>query len=141
MSALPVKVNSLRELTLFEINFTDLEHISCILCLLHSSPGVHSPQIWAKVPAVTAGDDLALQYLLQEHSGMREDINSLQTLVIKYFQGSRAEMLFVKLILSCCSSLQRITFVDNQVLQSNFSNILEELLLFPRASTKAQIVF
>nr|GMD63273.1 F-box/FBD/LRR-repeat protein At1g13570-like [Ipomoea batatas] len=140
MSALPVKVNSLRELTLFEINFTDLEQISCILCLLHSSPGVHSPQIWAKVPAVSDGDDLALQYL-QENSDMSEDINSLQTLMIKYFQGSRAEMLFVKLILSCCSSLERITFVDNKVLPSKVSDILKELLLFPRASRKAQIVF
>ncbi|XP_019160010.1 PREDICTED: F-box/FBD/LRR-repeat protein At1g13570-like [Ipomoea nil] len=76
MSALPVKVNSVRELIFFRINFTDLEQISCILCLLRSSPGVHSPQIWAKIPAVTAWDDLALQYL-QEHSGMSEDINSL----------------------------------------------------------------
>ncbi|XP_031114206.1 F-box/FBD/LRR-repeat protein At1g13570-like [Ipomoea triloba] len=140
-SALPVKVNSLRELILFGINFTDLEQISCILCLLHSSPGVHSPQIWAaKIPSVTASDNLALQYL-QEHSGMSEDINSLQTLMIKFFQGSRVEILFVKLILSCCSSLERITFVDNKVLPSEVSNILKELLLFPRASRKAQIVF
>nr|GLL42047.1 F-box/FBD/LRR-repeat protein At1g13570-like isoform X1 [Ipomoea trifida] len=140
MSALPVKVNSLRELILFGINFSDLEQISCILCLLHSSPGVHSPQIWAKVPAVSAGDNLALQYL-QENSDTSEDINSLQTLMIKYFHGSRAEILFVKLILSCCSSLERITFVDNRVLTSKVSDILKELLLFPRASRKAQIVF
>nr|GLL41599.1 F-box/FBD/LRR-repeat protein At1g13570-like [Ipomoea trifida] len=140
MSSLPVKVNSLRKLILFGINFADLEQISCILCLLRSSPGVHSPQIWAKVPAVSDGDNLALQYL-QENSDMSEDINSLQTLMIKYFQGSRAEMLFVKLILSCCSSLERISFVDNKVLPSKVSNILKELLLFPRASRKAQIVF
>nr|GMD63267.1 F-box/FBD/LRR-repeat protein At1g13570-like [Ipomoea batatas] len=139
-SALSVKVNSLRELILFGINFSDLEQISCILCLLHSSPGVHSPQIWAKVPAVSAGDNLALQYL-QENSDTSEDINSLQTLMIKYFHGSRAEILFVKLILSCCSSLERITFVDNRVLTSKVSDILKELLLFPRASRKAQIVF
>nr|GMD70341.1 F-box/FBD/LRR-repeat protein At1g13570-like [Ipomoea batatas] len=139
MSSLPVKVNSLRKLILFGINFADLEQISCILCLLRSSPGVHSPQIWAKVPAVSDGDNLALQYL-QENSDMSEDINSLQTLMIKYFQGSRAEMLFVKLILSCCSSLERISFVDNKVLPSKVSDILKELLLFPRASRKAQIV-
>ncbi|XP_019160008.1 PREDICTED: F-box/FBD/LRR-repeat protein At1g13570-like [Ipomoea nil] len=137
-SALPVEVNNLRDLRLFGINFTDLDQISCILCLLHSSPRLNNLVILVKVPW-TADKDPALQYL-QEHIRISEHINSLQTLKIKYFEGSRSQMLFVKLILACCPSLERITFVHNRVEAWNLSNILKELLLFPRVS-KAQIVF
>ncbi|XP_019160007.1 PREDICTED: F-box/FBD/LRR-repeat protein At1g13570-like isoform X2 [Ipomoea nil] len=137
-SALPVKVNNLRDLILFGINFTDLDQISCILCLLHSSPRLNNLAIWVKV-SETADKNPALQYL-QEHICISKHINSLQTLMIKYFEGSRAQMLFVKLILACCPSLERISFVDNRVKAWNLSNILKKLLLFPRVS-KAQIVF
>ncbi|XP_031111876.1 F-box/FBD/LRR-repeat protein At1g13570-like [Ipomoea triloba] len=139
-SALPVKVNNLRDLLLFGINFTDLDHISCILCLLHSSPRLNNLEIRVKVSAVTADKSPALQYL-QEHICINEHINSLQTLRIKYFQGSSAQMLFVKLILACCPSLERITFVDSKVNPWNIPDILKKLLLFPRVSTKAHIVF
>nr|GMD70337.1 F-box/FBD/LRR-repeat protein At1g13570-like [Ipomoea batatas] len=139
-SALPIKVNNLRDLLLFGINFTDLDQISCILCLLHRSPRLNNLEIWVKVSAVSADKNPALQYL-QEHICISKHISSLQTLMIKYFQGSRAQMLFVKLILACCPSLERITFVNNKVMASNLSNILKKLLLFPRVSTKAHIVF
>ncbi|XP_031113129.1 F-box/FBD/LRR-repeat protein At1g13570-like isoform X2 [Ipomoea triloba] len=115
-SALPVKVDHLRDLTLYGISFTDL------------------------VPTVTAGNSLVLQYL-QERSRMSEEINSLQALNMRYFQGSRAEMLFVKLILACCPALERVSFVDKRVEASEVCNILKELVVFPRASRKAQIIF
>nr|GMD72413.1 F-box/FBD/LRR-repeat protein At1g13570-like [Ipomoea batatas] len=139
-SALPIKVNNLRDLLLFGINFADLDQISCILCLLHRSPRLNNLEIWVKVSAVSADKNPALQYL-QEHICISKHISSLQTLMIKYFQGSRAQMLFVKLILACCPSLERIIFVNNRVMASNLSNILKKLLLFPRVSTKAHIVF
>nr|GMD63268.1 F-box/FBD/LRR-repeat protein At1g13570-like [Ipomoea batatas] len=139
-SALPVKVNYLRDLTLYGINFTDLVQISSILCLLHSSPRVHCLVIRMNVPTVTADNNLVLQYL-QERSCMSEEINSLRDLKMKYFQGSRAEMLFVKLILACCPDLERVSFVGNRIEASEVSNILKELVVFPRASRKAQIIF
>nr|GMD60062.1 F-box/FBD/LRR-repeat protein At1g13570-like isoform X1 [Ipomoea batatas] len=139
-SALPIKVNYLRDLTVYGISFTNLVEISCILCLLHSSPRVHSLEILMSVPMVTAGNSLVLQYL-QERSCMSEEINSLQALKMKYFQGSRAEMLFVKLILACCPALERVSFVDKRVDASAVSNILKELVVLPRASRKAQIIF
>nr|GMD70339.1 F-box/FBD/LRR-repeat protein At1g13570-like [Ipomoea batatas] len=136
-SALPVKVNHLRDLTLYGIIFTDLVQISSILCLLHSSPSL---EIRMNVPTVTASNNLVLQYL-QERSCMSEEINSLQALNMRYFQGSRAEMLFVKLILACCPALERVSFVDKRVEASEVCNILKELVVFPRASSKAQIIF
>nr|GMD65971.1 F-box/FBD/LRR-repeat protein At1g13570-like [Ipomoea batatas] len=139
-SALPVKVNHLRDLTLYGIIFTDLVQISSILCLLHSSPRVHSLEIRMNVLTVTASNNLVLQYL-QERSCMSEEINSLQALNMRYFQGSRAEMLFVKLILACCPALERVSFVDKRVEASEVCNILKELVVFPRASRKAQIIF
>ncbi|XP_019160014.1 PREDICTED: F-box/FBD/LRR-repeat protein At1g13570-like [Ipomoea nil] len=139
-SALPVKINYLRDLTLFQINFTDLVQVSNTLCLLHSSPRVHSLQIMMDVPTVTADNNLVLQYL-QEHSCMSKEINSLRALKMKNFQGSRAEMLFVKLILAFCPALERVSFVDKKVEASEVSNILKELVIFTRASRKAQIIF
>nr|GMD74084.1 F-box/FBD/LRR-repeat protein At1g13570-like [Ipomoea batatas] len=139
-SALPVKVNHLRDLTLYGISFTDLVQLSSILCLLHSSPRVHSLEIRMNVPTVTADNNLVLQYL-QERSCMSEEINSLRALKMKYFQGSRAEMLFVKVILACCPALERVSFVDKRVEASEVCNILKELVVFPRASRKAQIIF
>ncbi|XP_019159980.1 PREDICTED: uncharacterized protein LOC109156583 [Ipomoea nil] len=140
MSALPVKINYLRDLTLFQINFTDLVQISSILCLLHSSPRVHSLEILTNVARATADNNLVLQYL-QERSCMSKEINSLRALKMKYFQGSRAQMLFVKLILACCPALERVSFVDKKVEASEVCNILKELVVFPRASRKAQIIF
>ncbi|XP_019159971.1 PREDICTED: F-box/FBD/LRR-repeat protein At1g13570-like [Ipomoea nil] len=140
MSAFPVKINYLRDLTLFQINFTDLVQISSILCLLHSSPRVHSLEIMINVATATADNNLVLQYL-QEPSCMSEEINSLRALKIKYFQGSRAQMLFVKLILACCPALERVSFVDKKVVASEVSNILKELVVFPRTSRKAEIIF
>ncbi|XP_019160009.1 PREDICTED: F-box/FBD/LRR-repeat protein At1g13570-like [Ipomoea nil] len=141
MSALPVKINKLRDLRLFQINFTDLVQVSSSLCLLHSSLRVHSLEIMMDVPTEAADNNLVLQYL-QERSCMSEEINSLRALKIKYFQGSRAEMLFVKLILACCPALKRVSFEDKKVVEaSEVSNILKELVVFPRASRKAQIIF
>ncbi|XP_019159990.1 PREDICTED: uncharacterized protein LOC109156593 [Ipomoea nil] len=116
MSALPLKINYLRDLTLFQVEFTEL------------------------VPTATADNNLVLQYL-QERSCMSEEINSLRFLKIKFFQGSRAEMLFVKIILACCPALERVSFEDKEVEASEVSNILKELVVFPRASRKAQIIF
>ncbi|XP_031113125.1 F-box/FBD/LRR-repeat protein At1g13570-like isoform X1 [Ipomoea triloba] len=139
-SALPVKVNHLRVLKLSGINFTNEVQISSILCLLHSSPRVHSLEIWMNVPTTIVDNNPVLKYL-QDRSCMSEEINSLRDLKMRYFQGSRAEMLFVKLILVCCPALERVTFEDWEVKPSEVSNILKELVVFPRASRKAQIIF
>ncbi|XP_019160012.1 PREDICTED: uncharacterized protein LOC109156614 [Ipomoea nil] len=141
MSALPLKINYLRDLTLFQINFTYLVQVSSILCLLHSSSRVHSLEIRMNVPTVTADYNLVLQYL-QERRCSSEEINSLRALKIIFFHGSRAEMLFVKLILSCCPALERVSFVDKKVVEaSEVFNILKELVVFPRASRKSKIIF
>ncbi|XP_031113127.1 F-box/FBD/LRR-repeat protein At1g13570-like isoform X3 [Ipomoea triloba] len=93
-----------------------------------------------KVPTTIVDNNPVLKYL-QDRSCMSEEINSLRDLKMRYFQGSRAEMLFVKLILVCCPALERVTFEDWEVKPSEVSNILKELVVFPRASRKAQIIF
>ncbi|KAM7468925.1 hypothetical protein LguiA_007108 [Lonicera macranthoides] len=69
-------------------------------------------------------------------------LNRLQTVIICYFNGLKAEVLFTKLLLSHSPSLERMVIENISGINAKEGlRISAELMQFPRASTKAQIVY
>ncbi|KAI3738994.1 hypothetical protein L2E82_29324 [Cichorium intybus] len=66
----------------------------------------------------------------------------LQTVEMKYLEGSRPELLFIKLILAHSPSLEKLTIMPSQKTdaQKRF-DIAKDVMWFPRASPKAKIIY
>ncbi|KAK4353366.1 hypothetical protein RND71_028884 [Anisodus tanguticus] len=69
-------------------------------------------------------------------------LNNFQALQISNFYGSRAELLFIRFILASAPLLQKVVLlVDTSVSESQSLKISKELMRFPRASPKSEIIF
>ncbi|KAM7506430.1 hypothetical protein LguiA_016883 [Lonicera macranthoides] len=69
-------------------------------------------------------------------------LNRLQTMILHYFNGLKAEVLFTNLLLSHSPSLERMATENRSGIDAKEGlRISTELMQFPRASTKAQIVY
>ncbi|XP_027150860.1 F-box/FBD/LRR-repeat protein At1g13570-like isoform X1 [Coffea eugenioides] len=135
---LPTTMDCLRQLMLFRISF-DLDQTACILCLLQSSLCLQKFEIW--IESVADNDVTVLNYL-EEPSRMNQTIDGLQTVKIRYFKGSKPEVLFIKLLLACSPSLEKIYIEEDEKLRLNERlRIAKELMRFSRASTKAEMMF
>lgn len=135
---LPAAMNCLRQLMLFRISF-DLDQTACILCLLQSSLCLQKLEIW--IDKVADNDVKILNYL-EEPSRMNQTIDGLRTVKIRYFKGSKPEVLFVKLLLACSPSLEKIYIEEHEnCLLNDRLRIAKELMRFSRASPKAEMMF
>ncbi|KAK4715877.1 hypothetical protein R3W88_014215 [Solanum pinnatisectum] len=120
------------------IDFDDEDQVSSILRILRSTPNVK---------------DLILVWSLEIIGGMEDvnhfegaaygaqEFNKLQKLKITAFRGLKPELLFVRFILrSAPLLLKTILLVDESVHESQYLKISEELMGFPRASPKLEII-
>lgn len=89
-------------------------------------------------PQVDAGP--ALNHL-ESLNCLDYTLNELQTVMIASLEGSRPELLFIKLLLAHSPSLKKFTFRLNEVDVQKRLKIGEDLLQFPRASPKAEVVY
>ncbi|KAJ0735395.1 putative FBD domain, leucine-rich repeat domain superfamily [Helianthus annuus] len=66
----------------------------------------------------------------------------LQTVEMTSLEGSRPELLFVKLLLDCCPHLENMIIQPKATTDAEKRhNIAKDVLMFPRASPKAKVVF
>lgn len=120
----------------FAYNF---DEIVCILCLLRSAINLRKLAILAKKIAHT---DMKVADYLEKPGLMNHSLEGLQTVMMINFQGSRNELLFVKLLLANSSSIERMFLEEDKNLDPIVRlGISKELMQFPRASTKAKIIF
>ncbi|KAM7461913.1 hypothetical protein LguiA_030034 [Lonicera macranthoides] len=137
----PIKVYKLAKVRLFSFQFNDLEQVLCALCLLRSSPYLQ----YLKIEVSTFTNDGMQQVLkYMEASGHfnLDVLDKLQTVKLKSCI-SKAVLQFAKLLLSCSPSLQQMT-IDNRRQSINADEQLRistELMRFPRASTKAELIY
>ena len=69
-------------------------------------------------------------------------LNKLQTVEITSLQGSRIELLFIKLLLAHSPSLNKYTIRPNEASDAQKRlDMLKNVIRFPRASPKAKIFF
>ncbi|RAL37555.1 hypothetical protein DM860_000249 [Cuscuta australis] len=82
--------------------------------------------------------------MLENSSGWLNDhdLCRLENVEIRSFTGSRQEMLFVKAILSNTPALERLVIMESDDFDdAQALKLSRELLCFPRASPKAQVLF
>lgn len=66
----------------------------------------------------------------------------LSTIKIESFRGSKLEMFFVKILLSKFPALEKVVIQESADMDSTMEfKIPRELLSYPRASLKAQLIF
>nr|XP_016485514.1 PREDICTED: putative F-box/FBD/LRR-repeat protein At5g56810 isoform X4 [Nicotiana tabacum] len=135
---LPFTLNCLWHLKL-GINFGQMGQISYALELIKSSHKLSELEIW-----VNATSDIveAISEYLDTPGCLDQPLNKLKYVVIRFFKGSKTELLFVKLLFARCPSL--ISMSIKQVKASGSKgerNIVIELARYPRASPKAELLY
>ncbi|KAK1358288.1 F-box domain-containing protein [Heracleum sosnowskyi] len=131
------KMENLKTLELRDVAFDDLFVISNAFCLLRSMPILECLEI--KVGThMDRGVDIKLttnQYL-ESLDCADISLNQLQNVTMRNFMGSRAELLFTKLLLASSPSLKRMTLVRSTEVDDPKEDfrIARELLQFPRKS-------
>ncbi|KAM3270588.1 hypothetical protein P3S67_028790 [Capsicum chacoense] len=132
----PTCLRSLRVLCSYNFDFDHNDQIFCILRILTNNPNLK---------------DLLFKSVLKMKGGVEDNVNrspystqrltKLQKLKIEAFHGLRAELLFVRFVLASAPLLLKtILCVDESVHESEYLKISEELMGFPRASPKLEII-
>ncbi|KAM7519212.1 hypothetical protein LguiB_018174 [Lonicera macranthoides] len=130
---------SLKDINLISLGFNDFDQVACALCLLRSSPSLKILKIDASTGADEAGEKV-VNYM--EAQGLEMGLNQLQTVRLGSFSGLKAEVLFAKLLLSQSPSLKRMEIENRSGIDAKEGlRISTELMRFPRASNKAEIVY
>ncbi|XP_019150446.1 PREDICTED: F-box/FBD/LRR-repeat protein At1g13570-like isoform X2 [Ipomoea nil] len=142
----PTAIN-LRVIELYDLSVACAEQLAFVLQLLQHSPNLCELKITALNACMC--DITTGTRLLEDPNSciLKQDLKILNTVMIEGFSGSIPEKLFVKMLLSKSPALERfliMEYVDIDTSEAEFSSYisesLKELLRFPRASPKAQIV-
>ncbi|XP_074332022.1 uncharacterized protein LOC141668907 [Apium graveolens] len=129
-------MENMKYLYLHRIELYDLIQIQHVLCLVRSSPYLHTLDIDLDHGVHSSdGMDLLDLAMLSDH------MIRLETLKIYNLIGSRAEFQFLKLLLASSPSLKRIELKMKDIVDDPTEElrISQELLQIPRASNSAQI--
>ncbi|CAL5388638.1 unnamed protein product [Camellia sinensis] len=136
-----IMFNHLNDLVLDGLRFDDLDQVSCVLCLLRSSPNLR--ELYITVSAGGAnGMESDLSYL-EAPGCMDLMLNQLQTVNITSINGLRSELLFIKCVLESSPLLEKVIVqYDETVVDAKEGfRISTELMRFGRASPKAELVY
>ncbi|CAH1441172.1 unnamed protein product [Lactuca virosa] len=141
---LPHPVNSLKRLFFLNFQLGDLDQLHGALCLLRNSPNLERLSVTSFQMRFRL-----IRYDLEPASDHLEDPNcldctldQLQTVEMTRLEGSKPELLFIKLILAHSPSLLKFT-----IRPSKFSDvqkrldIAKDVMQFPRASPKAKMFY
>ncbi|CAH1451068.1 unnamed protein product [Lactuca virosa] len=135
--------NSLRYLWFRKFQLGDVDQLRGALCLLRNSPnlrtlGMNLEKLFQK-PRVNLGPASSI---LESLNCLDYKLYQLQNFVITSIEGSKPEMLFIKLLLSHSPSLEKVTIrpSGSSSVQERL-NIAKDVMWFPRASPKAKIIY
>ncbi|CAM8900487.1 unnamed protein product [Rhodiola kirilowii] len=144
-TSLPTTLQNLRCITLLEIDISSLQCICFILCIFKSSPNLRKLKIRVRGsqidPSADIREEAALKFL---DTQIREPLtlNSLSTVKIKGLSGSKVEIMFIKLILSCSTVLKTLNLCGAKNLQNQAEfTLISEILQCPRPSCQAQVIY
>ncbi|KAJ9558821.1 hypothetical protein OSB04_013435 [Centaurea solstitialis] len=139
---LPSALNSLRYFRLYDLRHSDLDQLQGALCLLRNSPNLETLRLsHTKLEAMHYDVGPASDHL-ESPDCLDQTLNQLRTVEITNLKGSRPELLFIKLLLAHSPSLDKMTIQSSGTFDaSKRLNIGMELMQFPRASPKAEIIY
>ncbi|CAM8901959.1 unnamed protein product [Rhodiola kirilowii] len=148
LTSIPTTLHNLKNLTLLD---TCISSLAPILCILQSTPNLRMLNVGISSSAISV-DEAALHILDQ----IREPrtLNSLLAVNIEGLFGSKVEIMFIKLILSCSPVLktlhltgaEHLTAVMPLTASESFHSeaeftFISELLQWPRSSCQAQVIY
>ncbi|KAK9058315.1 hypothetical protein SSX86_023156 [Deinandra increscens subsp. villosa] len=138
---LPHAVKLLKEMEFQTFNFGDLDQVQKALCILQNSPNLEV----LRVTNVHMGPmaDLELTYdCLKAFDSLYQTPFMLQTIEITPVEGSRPELLFIKLLLNRSPHLESMIIRPRATADAKkIITIAKDVLMFPRASNKAILVY
>ncbi|XP_042752820.1 F-box/FBD/LRR-repeat protein At1g13570 [Lactuca sativa] len=132
--------NSLRYLWFRKFHLGDVDQLRGALCLLRNSPNLKTLGMYLeKKPRVNLGPASSI---LESLNCLDYKLYQLQNVVITSIEGSKPEMLFIKLLLSHSPSLEKVTIrpSGSSSVQERL-DIAKDVMWFPRASPKAKIIY
>ncbi|KAL7615924.1 hypothetical protein Lser_V15G03048 [Lactuca serriola] len=110
------------------------------LCLLRNSPNLKT--LTMNLEMEPQADIGPASSILKSPNSLDYKLCRLTTVEIRYLEGSKPELLFIKLLLAHSPSLQKFTIKISRA--SNVQKRLEiamKIMQFPRASTKAKMFY
>ncbi|XP_019150451.1 PREDICTED: F-box/FBD/LRR-repeat protein At1g13570-like isoform X2 [Ipomoea nil] len=138
----PTAIN-LQVIELHALSLSCQEHLAFVLQLLQHSPNLCELKITPEdADDICFCEDITMATrLLEDPNGciVKQDLKILNTIMIDRFSGSTLEKLFVKMFLLKSPALERVLIMEYEYIDTSVKS-LRELLRFPRASPKAQIV-
>ncbi|KAH0675349.1 hypothetical protein KY285_023150 [Solanum tuberosum] len=121
-----------------------VESISCVFCLLRSSPILHEIEIdeVVKVDETLRDSMKLLSYLSREEDRVEEALGMIRTMRLRKFKGSSTEMYLIRVLISHSKKLERMIIEQcDKGNATSFEEQLSELLsCIPRASPKSVVV-
>ncbi|CAK7326456.1 unnamed protein product [Dovyalis caffra] len=136
----PANINHLRVIEVPNMCFGKMEDVSCILCLIMSSPNLQKLELAATCFEDAAATDVLELFEDQELSD--DSLKQLQEVWINSFIGEAAELEFVKFLLAKSVVLEKILIQPPPgIVAEEGLNILRRLTRFRRASSKAEIIY
>ncbi|XP_016509662.1 F-box/FBD/LRR-repeat protein At1g13570 isoform X1 [Nicotiana tabacum] len=135
---LPFNLNYVKHVCISSIYLSDLDEVSCALCLIRSFPYLQYMEM--KVEASDDNDILALESLEVERFS-DVTFNHLREVKLIQTNGTIPEMQLMKLLLAKSPRLVRMLIEPCLVEESATVKILAELTKLKRASPKAEVVY
>ncbi|KAI3826795.1 hypothetical protein L1987_00851 [Smallanthus sonchifolius] len=138
---LPHSVKRLRQLEFLSFSFGDLDQVQGALCMLRNSPNLKELRLTHMQLGHEADLELTSNYLESPHC-LNQTLFMLQTVEMISLEGSRPELLFIKLLLDHSPRLENMIIRPRATADAQkVLNIAKAVMLFPRASAKAKMVY
>ncbi|KAK1413467.1 hypothetical protein QVD17_35240 [Tagetes erecta] len=137
------RINTLKHLAMKKVTLGDLDQLNAILCLLRNSPNLETLFIEHVNEEPLFMDDDAQQASnpLESPNCFNKKLDRLEWVKLSCIQGTRPQLLFIKLLLACSPSLELLIIKPNGTLDViRRLNILKDVRQFPKASSKANMI-
>ncbi|CAM8900477.1 unnamed protein product [Rhodiola kirilowii] len=139
LTSLPTTFLNLNSLTLLKIALHSQQCILFILCILKSSPNLRKLNLGICQSATS--EDKAALHIVDMQSENPRTLNNLLTIKMKGLMGSKVEIMFIKLILSCSPILETMYLTGKNILKEAEFTFMSELLECKRRSLQAQVMY
>ncbi|XP_022036598.1 F-box/FBD/LRR-repeat protein At1g13570 [Helianthus annuus] len=137
---LPHEAKCLKKLEFQSFNFGDLDQLEGALYMLQNSPDLKGLHVTHEQMGPDADLELTSNHL--ESHDCLQTLFMLQTVELTSLEGSRPELLFIKLLLDHSPRLENMIIRPKATTDTEKRyNIAKDVMLFPRASSKAKMVF
>ncbi|KAI7742643.1 hypothetical protein M8C21_025531, partial [Ambrosia artemisiifolia] len=138
---LPHAIKCLRWLEVHNFSFSELDQVQGALCMLRNSPNLETLRVTHMQTGPNADLELTTNYL-ESPDCLDQTLFMLQTVEMTSLEGSRPELLFIKLLLDHSPHLENMIIRPSATVDAEKRhNIAKYVMLFPRASSKAKMVY